>query len=151
MSDVSASFLLAILTALFTVGLASQSGAQVQDVIWEKSYCLDDRGTVIRFNYSVGTMPPIGTGQVGTGTVVGDTEELYALSYRTAQFLFTRACMQAASINFGANPSERLECRASRFLARRFNVSPHETLQIVEELSFHENTLQIARDLKTCQ
>ena len=150
MSNNSPSFLLTILTTVIVLGFPSQSDAQVQEVIWEKSYCLDERGTVIRFDHRAGTMPPFGKVQSGVGIVVGDTERLYSLSPRTAQFLFTRACLEAASTNLGKKSSESLECRADRFLARRFNMSPHETLQIIEELSLDSSMVKIARELKFC-
>ena len=146
MINISPAFLFATLTTVIVLGFPSQSNAQLQEAVWEKSYCVDEWGTVIRFDQTPGVMPPYGTAE----GIVGDTEALDSLTPRTAQFLFTRACLEAVTISSKTQSKMRLECQTAKFLARRFYMRPRETFQIIEELSFDDSTQHIARNLSLC-
>ena len=124
--------------------------AQVQDTIWEKTYCLDDKGTEIRFEYVQGKLPPGGTGAAYSAYIEGDVDQLYEMSYGAAQFLFARACFEAATINLDLRRTEPLECQTATFLARRFSTGPREMIEIVTELGRRDDTFPIARALKNC-
>ncbi|MEM9330587.1 MAG: hypothetical protein AAGA53_04630 [Pseudomonadota bacterium] len=132
------------------IGATDPVQAQVQDVIWEKTYCLDDKGTVIDFYNDDNNLPPSGQNRSGSVLIVGDTNMLRKLDYEVAQYLFVRACIEAANINLGYGKSGRLECDTAKFLSRRFNTGPSEIYRIVEELGNHRRLRKIARELSAC-
>ncbi len=134
---------------LFSLGDQAQS--QVQDVILEKSVCLDDKGKVIRFRYMEGLFPPEAEEiSRSEAVVLWDAELLDRVSPKVRLFLITRACVDAALINLGENQSSRLECYASRFLSRRYRSGSRDLFRIIEELSENRDTRDIARNLKAC-
>lgn len=150
MSSVLFRFIFASFSTFAAIALPCNAVAQVQDTIWEKAYCLDDKGTEIRFEHVDGKIPPSGTGNAYSANIEGDVEELYEMSYAAAQFLFARACFQAANINLDLRETEKLECQTIRFLKRRFSARPQEILRIVTELGNREDTFHVARELKSC-
>ena len=124
--------------------------AQIQDAYVQKTYCVDERGNEIRFFDKQGDFPPRAGGERGAATIFADQRMLSDFSPPSQQFLFTRACLEAAYLNLGIGASGSLECETARFMMRRFKIQPSEIYKIVAELGDRRESEGIARSLSGC-